>query len=193
MKLRRIGWMIIGVYVMGSTLSVQAASKPVGLTDAIFNLTDNSGCISTEVFVFARDGDPKGATSTGEISLTFSQFDECHETPVAGLSGTVSLGRQDLKVNEKSGLARLNTNLKLIDTYSGKSVNVGLQLTWKSNEDSTTNATRQYMQRPGKFTDLGKSASRSDRSATAQGFIVVGSTRFELKTPLANIATIVGN
>jgi hypothetical protein len=190
MKIRMIGWMIISVCVMGSMLSVQAASEPVGLTDAIFNLTDSSGCISTEVFVFSRDGDPMAGSSTGEISLTFSQFDDCHEKPVAGISGTVPLGAQDLKVNVQSGLATLNTVLKLTDTYSKKSVNVVLHITWNSSENLTTNPTTQYMQRPGKFVGLGKSANRSDRSAAAQGFIVVGDTRFELQTPLADIAII---
>ena len=193
MMLRKIGSLISVFYVLGSTLTAYAASKPVGMTDAIFNLTDNSGCISTEVFIFARDGDPNVAASTGEISLTFSQFDDCTETPVSGISGTAPLGAQDLKVNGKSGLASLNTTLKLIDTFSEETVNIVLHLTWKSTEDSSTNVTRQFMQRPGEFINLSKSVSRADRSATAQGFIVVGNTRFELKTPLADIATIVGN
>jgi hypothetical protein len=193
MKSRAIGWLIFWVYVLVSIFEVQAASKPVAMTDAIFNLTDQSGCISTEVFVFARDGDPRRAASTGEISLRFSQFDDCDETPVTGISGTVPLGAQDLKVNGKSGLASLKTTLKLLDTYSEKTVNVFLHLTWKSTEDSTKNATRQFMQRPGEFVDLRKSFSQTDRSATAQGFILVGNTRFELKTPLASIATIIGN
>ena len=193
MKLPIIGSVISIFFVFGSAVTVQAAPKPVALTDAVFNLTDDSGCISTEVFVFARDGDPTGAASTGEISLAFSQFDDCNETPVTGISGTVPLGDQDLKVNEKSGLATLNTRLKLLDRSSEESINVVLHLTWKSTEDATINTTSHYMQRPGQFVELGRSVNRSDRSARAEGFIIVGHTRFVLKTPHADIASIVGN
>jgi hypothetical protein len=189
MKRRRVWWILCCICAMGAT-SLGHAAPPVGIVDAIFDFADGSGCISTEVFIFATQSDPVTAGAPAQLSFTFSQYDDCHQEPVASIADTVPMGAQDLHVNEQLGSARLNTALQLTDMYSDKPVNVVLNLTWNSSEQPVTNQITEHMRRPGDFVLLPQPLSRSDRSAAAEGFVVVGNSRFNLKTVFADIASV---
>jgi hypothetical protein len=83
---------------------------------AIFSNTDSSGCLVTNVAVFASENvsqEPPapGASSSG-VSLFISQFDDCTGTPLLAADGSTLLADPDFQVFGQLKAATLNTTVK---------------------------------------------------------------------------------
>src|SRR5262249_32672552 len=106
--------------------------------DASFSST--SGCLLTDVFVFANDGrlhDPPGpGTPSSVAEVNIFQFDSCSGIQLMAAFGQASLAAADFQVARGLNSATLNTTVQVFDFISGNTVNVDLALNWTATGDS---------------------------------------------------------
>ena len=102
--------------------------------NAHFSSVDPSGCIYTDVFVYASEQiiatQPGPGTPSSGASLSILQFDACTGTQLIGADGFASLTGPDFQVSKKLNSATLNTTVNVFDYLTGTSYDVSIALTW---------------------------------------------------------------
>ena len=136
-----VGVLILLLATFGKGLTVNAGGggggtfKLKGQTaNAHFSNVDQSGCIYTDVYVYASEEivstqPGPGAPSSG-ASVSIYQFDVCTGTQLLGADGFIPLAESDFQVAKKLESAGLNTTVTVFDYLSGSSYNVYVALTW---------------------------------------------------------------
>jgi len=131
---------VCAAIVAALVLSVPALAGNIfkfsGLSaDAYFSTPDSTGCIFTDVFVFASQGKqqsppgPPGAQSGANIYI--SQYDICNNyVQLLGASGFTPLGSGDFQVSKDLGAATLNVTINVYDYVSDTSFDVAVNLDW---------------------------------------------------------------
>jgi hypothetical protein len=167
--------------------------------DAFFSSTDPSGCIVTDVGVFASDDasishDPPGppTSSSGSGAFIFiSQYDSCNgiQLIAADCFTSVPLADADFQViGNTLDSATLNTTLGCFDYVSGGSFNVSVALTWTAIGNPVRQSGNSHFRTPGFI--VNSRFSGTSRSATASGTVSDGTTNF---TPNPTSAASIGN
>ena len=102
--------------------------------DAFFSTTDPSGCIFTDVFVFASEevfqNPPGPRSASSATSLFISQYDACTGTQLLAADGFASLADPDFQVLGKLNSATLTATVSMFDFVSGTSFDVDVNLAW---------------------------------------------------------------
>jgi hypothetical protein len=106
------------------------------VASGFFSSTDPSGCIITQVSIFASDvilqfpPGPGHSSSNGFVSIF--QFNNCTNVQVIWAEGLTPLGDQDFQVTSKVDSATLNATVNVLDFVSGTSFDVYVDMTWTS-------------------------------------------------------------
>jgi len=104
--------------------------------NAHFSNVDQSGCIYTDVYVYASEEivstQPGPSTPSSGASVSIYQFDACTGTQLLGADGFVPLAEPDFQVSKKLESAGLNTTVTVFDYLSGSSYNVSVALNWSA-------------------------------------------------------------
>ncbi|HWQ13754.1 MAG TPA: hypothetical protein VNL77_13205 [Roseiflexaceae bacterium] len=149
---------------------------------AFFSSTDPTGCVFTDVFVFASDDalqsppGPGGAASGAGI--TIFQFDVCTGTPLLDASGFSSLAPADFQVSARLNTATLNTTIEVFPfgPYPSPSFPVTINLTWTGTGALSRENSHFHFQSEGFMVNT--HFNGSFRSAEASGSVSDGVTNF---------------
>ena len=103
---------------------------------AYFSSTDETGCISTDVILFAFDGKVKVAPgpkeTQSEAALAISRYDYCTETYVMNAYGGSTLAGPDFTMRGGNlSSARIRATFQLWEEVSSSFIEVSADLTWK--------------------------------------------------------------
>lgn len=152
---------------------------------AFFSSVDASGCVVTNVSVFADDGrvkrtdDPNVAESA--TAVTIFQENVCTGAVLLFADGFAALGADDFQIDKDLMAATLNTTIELSDLLSGKSFPVNISMAWTGEGPAFRGKAHSQFNRPGL-----KYIFRSDstfRMATASGTVSDGTTDFTPQAP----------
>lgn len=148
--------------------------------DASFSQVDATGCIYTNVSVFANTGknqNPPGAPgSQSSVGLWISQYDTCTATEVLTAFGSGVLGNQDFQLSNKLNSAMLNTAVNAYDYVSGATLNITVALNWTGIGD-VNKGTWSSSTQAGKCKTSYRSTG-SWRSAQATGTVASATTNY---------------
>jgi hypothetical protein len=148
--------------------------------NALFSSTDPSGCIVTDVFVFAGEEvfqSPPGPRSAApRASLFISQYDFCTGTQLLAADGFALLADSDLQVSSKLESATLNATVNVFDFVSGTSFDVFVDLTWTGIGPLSRQNSHSHFHSPG--CTFNNHSNGTFRSAEASGSVSDGATNF---------------
>jgi hypothetical protein len=184
--MRRTAKLVIGL--MFSALLTPSLSTPARAGDtfnirgpsalADFFSTDPSGCVFTDVFVFANDRrlhDPPGPpTTSSEASVGIFQADFCTGTERISAFGSGQLADPAFQITPKLTSATLNTTIEVFDSVSGSTFNVDVALTWTGTGGLIRQSQRLHFRSPGFIQHF--RFNGTFRDAEASGSVSLGGT-----------------
>jgi hypothetical protein len=147
--------------------------------DAFFTSIDPSGCIQTDVTVFAVDGRFKQDGAPQVESSAFvgiSRFDVCTGTLLLDAFGSATLAPTEFVVDRELTSAALETTVTVTDFVSGTSFPVEMAVSWTGTGATFRQKTHSQIKTPGFM-----QTSRFDgtfREAAASGTVSDGTTNF---------------
>ena len=148
--------------------------------DAFFSSTDPSGCIGTFVAAFATDGrfqSPPGPGSTSSGAFVgIAQFNFCTGVLLMDAFGSASLADPDFQVSRDLTSATLNTTLLVVDSVSGSTFSVDVDLTWTGTSALSRSNSHFHFQSPGFI--VNGHFNGASRFAEASGSVTIGATNF---------------
>ena len=102
--------------------------------NAFFSSADPSGCIYTDVSVFATEqivsAQPGRGSSFSGASLFISQYDACTGTQLLAADGYLPLADPDLQISRQLDSASLNATVPMFDYVSNSTFDVTVSLNW---------------------------------------------------------------
>lgn len=102
--------------------------------NAFFSSLDPSGCVSTDVYVYASEqmvkDQPGSGNSSSGVSIFISQYDFCTGTQLLAADGYTSLAAPDLEVAKKLDAAALKATVSMYDYISGNWFDVAVGVNW---------------------------------------------------------------
>lgn len=155
--------------------------------NAFFSSADPSGCIFTDVGVFASDDasishDPPGPPNSFSGSGAFgfiSQFDNCNSIQIvfADCFNSAPLADSDFQVIGRNlDSATLNTTLECFDFLGGGSFNASVALSWTGVGNPVRQSGSFHFRQPGFI--VNSRFSGTSRRAEASGSVSDGITNF---------------
>ena len=163
------------------------------MAEAGFSSVDASGCVVTDVFVFAIDGriiGPGVGDVRSAVAIDIFQFDVCADRVVFAFSSIATLAADEFQITDRLKAATLNTTVEGVESVSGASINIDIHVTWTGEGAIFRQKDRfQTSERPGN--KLMVFFDRVGRSATASGTVTFGTTNFTPEPALfANISSV---
>jgi hypothetical protein len=147
---------------------------------AFFSSVDSSGCIFTDVSVFASEGVFQSSPGPGNFSsgasLFISQYDVCLGVQLIAADGGVSLAGPDFQVVSKLQSASLHATIDVFDYVSGTPFQVAVNLGWTASAPLSRQNSNSHFQSPGCI--FNSHFSGSFRPAIAWGSVSDGVTEF---------------
>ena len=105
------------------------------LVNAVFSVTDPSGCIETDTFVSANLPSyqqlPGKPVTTGVASVSIFEYDACTDTTILDATGlTEALPAGSLQVSKQLDQASLRMTLPMTDIDTGATFSVDVDVVW---------------------------------------------------------------
>ena len=104
-------------------------------TDTFFSSTDPTGCMNTDVSLFASEqiirNQPGQGTASSGLTLFIHQYNICTNQQLLAGSGFVPLSDTALQISGNLDSAVLNATANVIDEVSGSPFDVSLALAWR--------------------------------------------------------------
>ena len=154
--------------------------------DAFFSTIDSSGCIFTDVFVFASEEifqNPPGPRSASSGTFLFiSQYDTCTNTLLLSADGFTSLGDPDFQATRKLNSATLIATVNVHDGVSDSFFDVFVDLAWTGTGPLNRQNGRFHFHSPG--CTQNSHFNSTFRPAEASGSVSDGATNFTPDTSL---------
>lgn len=166
--------LVLNVADLVFPISAQAAG--IQFLNATLPSVDSSGCISTEVFVFARSGGFQ--VSSTQAFIKISQIDDCKEVPLMLASGSGTLKAQDLQLDPNLESGTLKTTVKMSDRVSRSKFDVGVNLAWAGFGELSRPRNDFFFASPGIKVKEKKPFDGTYREAVVSGSISDGFTEF---------------
>lgn len=155
-------------------------------TESFFSSADPTGCINTDVSMFASEqvvrNQPDPGDASSGLTLFIYQYNVCTNEQLMAASGFATLAENDLQVSGNLDSAVLNARATIFDEVSGASVDVTIALTWRG----TSSLGHQSSQIQYSFGGC-KTKSNGDgafRFAEAAGSVMMGQTNL---TPASSV------
>jgi hypothetical protein len=125
----------LGTISQHTTASAVEMFKFNGLgANASFSSVDPSGCILTNVDVFTAEAmikvHPGKRGPFSSVNIFLSQHDLCTDTAVLAAEGVADLAEPDLQISSKLHSATLNTTITVLNSLTGNSFDVAIDLAW---------------------------------------------------------------
>jgi len=152
----------------------RAFAQAAFTADADFASEDPSGCVSTEVFVFAR----RGGSAPSIADVKISEIDNCNEREVLTAHGRAKLKGNELRFDSRSRTASLNATIEMVDERSNERFDVVAQLTWKASAQAVTAVRNTDMEEPGRIVRRERPMKKTFNVAKSSGTILRGEHNF---------------
>lgn len=180
-KLLSVLALALATFMQHSTASAADSFKFRGKgVEAYFSSTDPSGCIVTQVYIFANEGifqsPPGGGSSTTGISLNISQYDYCTGTQLFSPGPTSPFTVPDLQVDRKLNSATLNATVEVYNFVSDTWVDFFVNLTWTGIGPLSRESSHFHFHSPG--CNINSRFKGTSRFAEASGSVSDGTTNF---------------
>ena len=99
------------------------------------------GCIQTTVDVFTAEARiqvfPGNVDPFSSVNIFISQYDVCDDMPLLAAEGVADLAAPDLAISKKLDRATLNTTVNVLDSLTGNTFDVSINLAWTGIEPVT--------------------------------------------------------
>ena len=157
--------------------------------EAFFSNTDPSGCVVTQIGMFARNDmrhePPEPGTTESLLVLSIYQVNDCTGEQLLFAEGYTWLDEGDLQVSKKLQSATLNATVNLEDAGAAGNFDVDVDLTWTATEPATRSSSHSHLdQRDCKIISHWRGMSRF---ADVTGTVSVGTTNFTPETGSGSI------
>ncbi len=159
-------------------------------TETFFSSTDSSGCINTDVSIFASEqivrSQPGSGSASSGLTLFIYQYNFCTNEQLMAASGFAPLTDNDLQVSGNLDSAVLNARANIFDEISGAPVDVTIALTWRG-VSSLGHQSSQFQYSFGGC----KTKSNGDgtfRFAEAAGSVMISQTNL---TPASSVSSTI--
>ena len=153
-------------------------------TDAYFYSTDSSGCLVTQVLIFASQHyfqSPPGPGSAGPfVSLNIYQYDECTGTQILYATGGTTTDL-NLQVDKKLRWATLSATVNVYEGVSQSFKDMYVDLTWTATGPRTHQGFHEHRKSP---CHMMWRSSGIFRTAEVSGSVSDGITTFALENTL---------
>ena len=138
----KAAYRILAIFVLTlATFSQHTSASAVEMfkfkglgANASFSSVDSSGCILTNVDVFTAEAmikvHPGRRGPFSSVNIFLSQHDLCTDTPLLAAEGVADLAQADLQISSKLHSATLNTTVTVLDSLTGNSFDVAIDLAW---------------------------------------------------------------
>lgn len=136
------------------------------------------GCVTTEVFVFARSGEVGGGRSQPNLDLKIFETDDCEDETLLDARANVDLRNNALRFVPGLDTATLNTSVELFDEVSDERFDVRVRVTWTGVDESVTIETKRDVEAPGRSFVRAQPFAKTFRTASASGSISEGGNEF---------------
>lgn len=147
---------------------------------AYFSSADPSGCIYTDVSVYASEqisaSQPGPGSPSSGTNVSIYQYDACTGTQLLAADGFAPLADADFEVSKKLESAKLNATVNVFDYVSGTSFDVSLDLTWTGTSSLGHQMSHFQYQFAGCHQNL--HTNGTFRFAQAIGAVSAGTTEF---------------
>lgn len=146
-----------------------------------FFSVDESGCIATDVFVFAgttrfMSTKPKSGDEFSAVDVFISRYDFCTDTFLQAAHGSTFVDGDELQISNKLTSATLTTTVEMFDEVSGDTFTVDVDLDWAATGECSTQKFKSTFTMPGfKFT---QHFNGTFCFAVATGTITDGATNY---------------
>jgi hypothetical protein len=147
---------------------------------AFFSTMDPSGCIVTNVFVFASEegfrSPPKPGETASWTEFAVSRYDACTETVLLDAEGFAVLSDPDFQASRKLDSAVLNTTVNAFDEVSRTWFEVSIHLNWAGTGPLTPQNSTTHFDSPD--CHINAHFNNPLRAAEASGTVSDGTTNF---------------
>ena len=172
-------FVILVLNVADLVFPISAQAAEIQFLNATLKSTDASGCVSTEVFVFARSRSVGfQASSSQKVFIAISKIDDCKEVPLVRASGSATLIGQDLQLDPNLVSGTLDTTVKMRDSVSRRNFDARVNLAWAGFGALRTTRSKDHFDSPGIRVKEAKQFDMTNREAVVSGSISEGSTEF---------------
>jgi hypothetical protein len=159
--------------------------------EAQFSSVDPSGCVVTDVFIFAVDGTVKETGNpevTSSAAISVFQFDRCTGMPLFDVTAFPTLAKDEFQIDNQLDTATLNATVEVFENISGTSIPIDVHISWTGNGPTFRTKDRFQSSQPG--SKLKVRFDGVSRAATASGTVSDGMTNF---TPQAAVFANMGS
>jgi len=145
------------------------------------------GCILTSVGVRASEGterDGPGKPANGSaVDVFIEGVDICQDELVLSAESTIAVSASEFQIDKKLESAILTKTVELMDSVSGNSFDVSVDLTWTATSQPAVTRNRFYIRTPGSITH--EQNKGTFREANIAGTVSSGGTSLLLNLPEA--------
>lgn len=142
--------------------------------DADFLSIDESGCVTTEVFLFVRTAHVGAKNSSSKASIRVFRRDDCQETERIAISNFVTLKPNQVEYNTQLNAARITAQVRLPDLISQRKLTLDIDVTWEGYLEPILSTNRRVFDQPGKVISRARPFYVLSRRAKAFGSIQLG-------------------
>src|SRR5215203_4419263 len=162
---------IVLLAVSGLSQSEPAHAGPPERRSAVASFTsqDPTGCVMTEVSVFARSNGKTGQQP--RLRLKILKVNECQRAVLLDIEARANLHAGAFSVSRDLGSARLHVSLPVVDHHSRKRLTATVRLSWTAVEQAIIAARTDEQVEPGKFMKMKTPVQRAIRLARAFGTV----------------------
>lgn len=184
-------WLGASCIAMMLVASAPALAEQVRFTaDADFVSYDSSGCVSSEVAVFVRQGKTKYESkdsAKAKIEVTIYQTNDCQDQTLLEARGDAKLKDNEVSFDPRLDTVKLDATIQMWDAVSKQPFAADVSLTWFAVGEPIVANTEFDVEAPGRIEKRHRPVARTVRAAEASGTISNGKTNFvpELATDAA--------
>jgi hypothetical protein len=175
-------WLGVGCVAMMLVASAPVLAQQVRFTaDADFVSYDPSGCVSSEVFVFVRQGKTKEESkdsAKAKVAVTIFQTNDCQDRTLLEARGDAKLKDGEVRFDPQLGMAKLDASVQMVDAVSNKPFAADVSLLWVAVGEPIVANTAFDVEAPGWIEKRARPVARTVRLAEASGSISDGETNF---------------
>ena len=130
------------------------------------------------------EGDGPGKPGDGsEVELFVEQLDTCQDVLLLSAESTTAVSASEFQIDKKLESARLTKTVELIDSVSGNSFDVSVDLTWTATSRPEVTRNRSYIRTPGRISH--EQNKGTIREASTAGTVSSGATNLLQNLPEA--------
>lgn len=164
-------WLLAGFPAMLAFSAPVLAQQVKFAADAEFYSLDSSGCISSYVFLFVRNGKTSESkeSAKAKVEMTVLRSDECRDEVLLQARAKANLKDGEVSFEPQLGSVTLDATIQMLDDQSKNAVTADVLVNWTAVEEPVALDTRFEIEAPGRIEKRARPVSTTLRLAEASG------------------------